>query len=688
MGLQKRSVFISALICMVTILFVVGILMFWSSTASPKEEVISYEQLAVSIEYREQWAEVPVVERVNIWQDQGTGMYYFFLPSGSENYTVSFGDLSENSLLRIGEKQFGCDDRILSEFVSDQVYEMELFLNGTSLGVQELTFLESKNLATMYIETVSGSVEQIHADKTIKEAAELVLMNVDGTTDYTGNIEYIKTRGNSTFGFEKKPYQIKLKKDRMLLGMPEASRWILLANAVDDTLIKNELVFQYAQDYTSIPSIEGVFVDLYLNGEYRGNYYLCEKVEVHDNRLNIQDLDEATKQVNYAESYDTAVPSLSSDGKIHAYTGLQNPPDITGGYLVEHITASDPLQENSFMTQSGNCYAIVSPEKATMEQAQYICDKFNEMEIALQQTDGIHPTSGKHYTEYIDVESWAVKYVMEETFHDPDAAMLSMFFYKDSDSVDDKIYCGPMWDYDRAIGSYGENLYHIDAPEQVRNLGIYVNEMMAHNEVKQLVFHQFEKYMVPYVEYLASADIYKWCHILEASAAMDRIRWPGTAGYYSSFESGKEYLIEFLKRKVDYLKEVWLEDEEYCRVVFLDYYGNVYDSYSVKKGECLTYAPVIATWVGVFNGWYKVGEDTPYDPRLPVYEDITYQARWIDLDIILQNGMNIAGIDAAQADPQVFFQLAELLEQKKKEALTGQNTEDGIENPVEIGEGE
>ena len=90
----------------------------------------------------------------------------------------------------------------------------------------------------------------------------------------------------------------------------------------------------------------------------------------------------------------------------------------------------------------------------------------------------------------------------------------------------------------------------------------------------------------------------------------------------------------------------------------------------------------------MFNGWYKVGEDTPYDPRLPVYEDITYQARWIDLDIILQNGMNIAGIDAAQADPQVFFQLAELLEQKKKEALTGQNTEDGIENPVEIGEGE
>ena len=160
----------------------------------------------------------------------------------------------------------------------------------------EVSFLQSENLSAMFLDTASGSLENIHADKTVKEAASLRLVDSAGNSSYGGAAEYIKTRGNSTWNLDKKAYQIKLSKEAGLLNMPAAKHWILLANAIDDTLMKNELVFGYAERYTCVPSIRGEFIDLYINGDYLGNYYLCEKVEVGKNRLDIADLETATPQ--------------------------------------------------------------------------------------------------------------------------------------------------------------------------------------------------------------------------------------------------------------------------------------------------------------------------------------------------------------------------------------------------------
>lgn len=635
---HKKQAGILCLTCIVAAVLIMGLIYVNKAAGiTVTEKATSYEQLAALVHFPGE------VQKVNGWLEEGSGIYYFFLPAGSEKMDLTL-NLGENSDLRLGEFVYGEKDALHfgdGGLEYNTPYEAELTVAGESPGVRQVVFMKSENLPSLFIETESGTLEYIHEEKGVKEKASITLFDAEGVTEYDNDIEYIKTRGNSSFYyFEKKPYQIKLHREASLLGMPSAEKWILLANSIDSTLLKNDIVLRYAQQYTSVPSVRGEYVDLYVNGNYRGNYYLCEKIEVAANRVNITNQEE-------------------------------KPADITGGYLVEHTEVVDEVPENSFTTDKGHCYIIVNPENATEEQKNYICSRFNEMEVAMDQEDGINPDTGKHFSEYMDVESWAEKYMMEEVFQDPDAVKLSAFFYKDADSVDPHIYAGPMWDYDRAMGSYGYNKYAVDMPEQVGKCGIYVEEMMRHEEVRKLVYEKFEKKMVPYVNYMASADIYELDARIEASADMNQVRWPAVFGYYKDEGARRDYLISFLQKKTEFLEGVWLDADNTCEVVFLDYDGDVYASYAVKRGECLEEEPQIATWVAIFNGWYSVDRAVPFSTKLPIYEDVTYQAKWIEMDAILENGLSSTEMDISQVDADTFRQFADLIESRQN-AQSGQ----------------
>ena len=666
-----KNIIVSCLLCALTVVAALGVLWVMSRRNVPiSNPAVSYEQLEISIEF-------PAgTRRIHIWQDT-EGEFYFFMPSGSENYQLRFSNLGEDSVLRLDSEFFTTENSVIEEIEYTKTYEIELTLPDKEvLETKQIVFLKSDGVPSLYIDTSSGSLDGIHADKETKEAASMLLMDSSGNSCYSGSMEYIRSRGKSSWNFEKKSYQIKLDKEVGLMDMPKAKKWILLANAVDDTLLKNEVVFRYAERYTNVPAVKGQFVDLYINGDYLGNYYLCEKIEVGENRLNITDLEAATEAVNYESRYNEALPYISEDGNIKATEGLNNPDDITGGYLLEHIPAGFfEEEENAFRTNTGECYSIVSPFPATVEQAEYICGLFNEMETAMAQEDGVNPLTGKHISEYLDLDSWAAKYVMEEFFHDPDSMEASMFMYKDSDSIDPLIYSGPMWDYDRALGSYGTILYYVDSAQKVGNYGIYVKPLMTFDEVRTLVYKKFEEEIVPYAENLARADIYKLNQQIKASADMDEVRWNQVHGYYVDRNAGVNYLSYFLEEKKDYLQDAWLGDDDYCTVAFLDYYGNVYRYYRVKCGDYLTEVPSIATFVAVFAGWYVQGEDIPYIADLPVLSDVTYESRWIDINIILQNGLNDLNMDLSQLDPEILENMAEVVREMQKAQGEENNSE-------------
>ena len=66
-----------------------------------------------------------------------------------------------------------------------------------------------------------------------------------------------------------------------------ADKWILLANATDETNLHNKLVLDLAEQVGLGWVPEHIYTDVYLNGTYNGLYLLIEKPEVGSSRLNL-----------------------------------------------------------------------------------------------------------------------------------------------------------------------------------------------------------------------------------------------------------------------------------------------------------------------------------------------------------------------------------------------------------------
>lgn len=116
-------------------------------------------------------------------------------------------------------------------------------------------------------------------------------LKIDGAGLYEGyeGPTSIKGRGNSTWGYPKKPYRLKLDKKSNLLGLSAEKDWILLANWNDPTLMLTAVAFKNAQLLKMPFTNHAIPVDVTINGVYAGNYTFTEQKEVEDNRINIGD---------------------------------------------------------------------------------------------------------------------------------------------------------------------------------------------------------------------------------------------------------------------------------------------------------------------------------------------------------------------------------------------------------------
>ncbi|MBR6255277.1 MAG: CotH kinase family protein, partial [Clostridiales bacterium] len=149
------------------------------------------------------------------------------------------------------------------------------------------------NLPVIYINTENG---QGITNKTTYIPATMEIRNSeDPTKDYSGTIQ-IKDRGNSSWIWPKKPYKIKLDSKADLLGMGSNKHWVLLANYLDESLLRNTMAFRLAEQM-GVPAMQTTWVDVILNGEYAGNYQLCEQIRVGKERVDIFDWEDEAKEV-------------------------------------------------------------------------------------------------------------------------------------------------------------------------------------------------------------------------------------------------------------------------------------------------------------------------------------------------------------------------------------------------------
>lgn len=236
----------------------------------------------------------------------------------------------------------------------------------------------------------------------------LTLYDVYGNVIYSDNAFQWRTHGNSTARFGKLPMKLKLSEKVDLLGMGKARKYILLANAYDKTLVRNALAFDLGKEMELAYTSEYRYVDLYIGGQYRGNYMLIEPVEIGGERVDIH--------------------PAANEFLLEVFMGSYTPegPSVTTSLLgIRLELAGEELDEGA---------------------RQWLEGFLTQAEQALLEGDR------EKVAKYFDVSSFVDTYIINELSKNADTSFASTRFY----IKDEKLYAGPLWDFDLSFGNGSE----------------------------------------------------------------------------------------------------------------------------------------------------------------------------------------------------------------------------------------
>ena len=141
-----------------------------------------------------------------------------------------------------------------------------------------------KSLPKVYIDT-PGSIG-IESKEDWVDLCTIRIVGDNGEELFQKDSLKVKGRGNTTWWiYPKKPYTLKLKHQANLFGTGKSKRYVLLANWMDRTLLRNDIAFEAARRTSMEWTPSGRFVELYLNGRHLGNYWLGEKVNAEGSKF-------------------------------------------------------------------------------------------------------------------------------------------------------------------------------------------------------------------------------------------------------------------------------------------------------------------------------------------------------------------------------------------------------------------
>lgn len=498
-------------------------------------------------------------ETLKAWY-QEDGSCHFFLPAYAEDVekVMLEGDAGKYSL------------------------QEEIFFAGAPVKIHV-----SSNLPAVFIDTKSGNNAVLDEDKELKEAGTVKIVSCEGEFLFKDEMDYITGRGNSTWNFDKKPYTLKLKNAVSLCGMKPGEKWVLLANAYEGTKISYKMVLDMAEHMGLEYTPEAEWVDLYMNGEYRGNYLLCKAIYI-------------------------------GSGSV----------DIAGGGILLEKDFPDYFEdeEHGFIINDGLTFSVKAPSDITGEEIKNIAEAFQEIDILLRE-------GNKTCLDYLHTDSMINRFLIDELAYNSDTGITSTFFYKKPDSA--QIMSGPVWDYDGSFGeSNGEWLNYEGSVLDIKNSSRgymyldWVNLLYENDEdFHDAVVNRYQE-IQPYLQGLLENGIDEYADYIRASVEMDMIRWDygeNTAGHYSSFENNVRFLKFFLAKRMSLLNTRWgLEQQEEpvlgngeVHTVRFELDGNVYEE-QVQDGDFLQNLPEIEGVV-----WRYSWDERRYSEFLPIFEDMT-----------------------------------------------------------------
>ena len=540
------------------------------------------EHTVFSIEF----SQAGEIERISCMQAKD-GSFYAVIPRNVSLSSVRLRLHGGGSAVLDGqawEDAFCCGDL---DFNTDYPLTYTWRGNAYSSG---FAVLSAGGNGALFIDTHSGNMEYVHGNKGNKEAGNYVLYGVEGNIDSSGALSAVWVRGNYTwYASDKKAYGVTLSKEADLLDMGSATEWILLANAADPTHLRNQLVYSFAEALGMEYSPDSRWVDLYLNGEYAGLYQLCERNEIASDRVDI--------------SQETGV--------------------LVSLELEERFTEPGI---RFIKTDSGQVLRIRSKNELTEEQEKL----WQMVENAIMAENGIDPISGKSYCELIDLESWAKKLLIEEFFGNIDGGVISQYFYTEGE----KVFAGPVWDYDLSMGVEARWIWQLTESKAIFAIreevkaGItapWFAALWQKDEFRNYALSIYREEFLPLMELYVSEWIPDQAEKLAHGVTLDAIRWKEGV---QTTEEQTEYLICYLRERMEFLDSLWLQNEKYCFVQINDGLNSNYAYYALLPGEHLEALPEPDGSGAEFQGWYYADSGEPFDIHRPITENIAIFAKW------------------------------------------------------------
>ncbi len=504
----------------------------------------------------------------------------------------------------------------------------------------------TSDIYQVYLALEEG-IDSLEVDKNKRIKGEIVITN-GITTEYSGGLEYITGRGNSTWMVRKKPYSIKLSSKTGLFDMGASRKYALKALYTDNSMVRDAIALKLGEEAGIKYNPKGRFVDLYVDGEYRGLYYLSEKIEVSRSRINIQDLDYVNEQlnpgVNLKELERLGETSEDANKIKGGYKWIDIPNDIAanlgGGYLLEHDIGSRYDDANAgFVSDYGQPVVIKSPEYASKGQVEYIREYYQQFEDALLSDDGYN-SLGKHYSDYIDVESFAKMYVFQEYALNQDAARSSSFMYKE---INGKLTMCTVWDLDRGFGFDGMmrdvNLKDpqsigatISTRDRKKEECIFAL-LCQHAEFRRMAAKCWEENFAPHIQsVIEESEIQE--ALVRDSVETNYLRWIRERIGFEDFISENIWVREFLQLRAEFMSEFMSPDAVYVSYKRNGADGAMLDKYSYMPGDKATVLEnEFDGGDAQFLGWNTAadGSGTAYMPGDVIGiegEDVVLYAQW------------------------------------------------------------
>ena len=452
---------------------------------------------------------------------------------------------------------------------------LTIFFSVTASAASDVK--PSGTLPIMYVNTNKAESPDVDKDKYINATAYIAIpkglkgYNAMASADKPDTLQ-IKGHGNYTYsGFNKKPYRLKFSDKVKPFSMKKSKHFLLMAGADDDLgFLRNILGYEISRKLGLVYTTDAQPVELVLNGDYRGLYFITDKIRVDKNRVNI--VEQNDKETD--------------------------PEKVKGGWLVEIDNYNTDPHIDVNMGGATMWVTYHTPEELSDVQKAYLQGQWDSIATSLYCGD----PNDTEWEKHIDMESLAKVYICRELMQDEEGFHGSCYAYKDL--TDSKWSFGPVWDFGNAYQSKNFTSYIFTRPlfkNWVDDRAWTFNRFRS--KVREIWKDFYNNEYTSLDKYIDSIST-----VISSAAVSDYNRWKddGTVHVTNNEASKASEIKGYLHQKAAWLCQQWITPDEPI----------VTDSVSIyvypKEGK----TPYIFTWGNQsLGGWPGVAmtETTTYN---------------------------------------------------------------------------